>query len=278
MSPHSHRPRLVALLPVLLLVLLGGALAAVAPAAAERIVLPIADPGAPVQLEVSLPNGTLEVVGSDTREVIVVFGESDEAGRGGEPEKVDGMYRIPNRSFGLTAEAEGNRVEVGGGWGEEVAVRIEVPRRTSMSLSSISGESLTVRGVEGDLEINCINGDIEARDVTGSVIAHSTNGDITVVLAGLGARKPMSFITFNGDIDVTFPSGFASDLRISSMQGEIYSDFELAIQPTEPKVDRGANSVRYRVEREIRATVGGGGEETRFKTFNGDVFVRRGGR
>ncbi|HVS14892.1 MAG TPA: DUF4097 family beta strand repeat-containing protein [Thermoanaerobaculia bacterium] len=272
MFPHpTSRRRLAAALFVLVLV-------ARLPAGAERLTLPIADPAQPVQLEVSLPNGSIEVVGSDTREVIVVFGEPDEVERGGQPEKVDGMYRIPNRGFGLTAEADGNRVEVGGGWGDQLTVRIEVPRRTSMSLHSISGDVMIVRNVEGDLELNCINGDIEVRDVTGSVIAHSTNGDIEVVLTGLGERKPMSFITFNGDIDVTFPAGFASDLRISSMQGEIYSDFELVIEPTTAQVDRDAKGVRYRVEREIHATVGGGGEETRFKTFNGDVFLRRGAR
>jgi hypothetical protein len=246
-----------------------------APLAAERMALPIANPGEPVRLEVSLPNGSIEVRGTDTDEVVVVFGAEDELERGGEPEKVNGMYRIPNRSFGLTAEAEGNTVEIQGGWGEELVVQVEVPRRTSMTLHSVSGDSMTVRDVDGDVELNCINGDIEAIGIGGSVVAHSTNGDITVVLTRLGERKPMSFITFNGDIDVTFPPDFASDLRISSMQGEIYSDFELELLPTAPEVERDAETVRYRVEREIRATVGGGGEETRFKTWNGDVFVRR---
>jgi hypothetical protein len=252
-------------------------LALAAPAAAERMALPIADPNSAVRLEISLPNGALEVVGTDTREVIVVFGEEGDVQRGGQPEKVDGMYRIPNRGFGLTAEADGNTVEITGGWGEELVVRVEVPRRTSMTLTSISGESMVVRDIEGDLELSCINGDIEATGISGSVVANSTNGDIRVELTALGERKPLSFITFNGDVDVTFPAGFASDLRISSMQGEIYSDFELEIQPTAPQVERDAERVKYRVEREIRATVGGGGEETRFKTWNGDIFLRRAG-
>ncbi|HVS64729.1 MAG TPA: DUF4097 family beta strand repeat-containing protein [Thermoanaerobaculia bacterium] len=252
-------------------------LATAAPLAAERMALTIANPGEPVRLEVSLPNGSIEVRGVDTDEVVVVFGEEDELERGGEPEKVDGMYRIPNRSFGLTAEAEGNTVEVQGGWGEELMVRIEVPRRTSMTLHSISGETMVVRDVEGDLELSCVNGDIEATGIAGSVVASSTNGDIEVELTGLGERKPLSFITFNGDIDVTFPAGFSSDLKISSMQGEIYSDFELEILPTSTQVERDAGRVKYRVEREIHATVGGGGEETRFKTWNGDIYVRRAG-
>ena len=273
----AHRPahpaRLLTVSATLALVLSVTAI----PAAAERIALPIADPALPVRLEVSLPNGSLEVFGTDTSEVIVEFGEEDDLERDGEPEKVNGMYRIPNRSFGLTAEAKGNTVEVSGGWGGDLTVRIEVPRRTSMRLHSIGGDAMTVRDIEGDLELNCISGDIEARGVRGSVVAHSTNGDIAVEIAALGERKAMSFITFNGDIDVTFPADFAADLRIGTMQGEVFSDFELEIVPTTAQVERDTEMVRYRVEREIRATLGGGGEETRFKSWNGDVFVRRAG-
>jgi hypothetical protein len=37
----------------------------------------------------------------------------------------------------------------------------------------------------------------------------------------------------------------------------------------------GGDRYRVRVERETRAIVGGGGPELRFKTFNGDVVIRK---
>ena len=56
-----------------------------------------------------------------------------------------------------------------------------------------------------------------------------------------------------------------------------YTDFDVQVQPREPVVDRseGSGSYRVRVEGEIYASVGGGGPQMRFKTFNGDIFIRR---
>jgi DUF4097 and DUF4098 domain-containing protein YvlB len=85
----------------------------------------------------------------------------------------------------------------------------------------------------------------------------------------------MSFITFNGDVDVTFPASFKADLKMSSMQGEILSDFQLELVPSQPKIDRGDNRFSFKVEREVHARVGGGGPEIRLKTFNGDIQIRR---
>jgi hypothetical protein len=43
--------------------------------------------------------------------------------------------------------------------------------------------------------------------------------------------KPMSFSSLNGDIDVTFPPDIKARLKLKSEQGDIYSDFDIQMQP-----------------------------------------------
>jgi hypothetical protein len=88
----------------------------------------------------------------------------------------------------------------------------------------------------------------------------------------------MSFSTFNGDVDVTFPARLAAMLHINSGRGDVLTDFDVEVQPVQPSVvERGGDGERYRVrvERETRVAVGGGGPDMHFKTFNGDVTIRK---
>jgi hypothetical protein len=61
-------------------------------------------------------------------------------------------------------------------------------------------------------------------------------------------------------------------------QGDIYTDFDLQLQPTKPKVTQereGGGSYRVRMEKAVEGTVGAGGPEFRFKTFKGDIILRK---
>ena len=75
----------------------------------------------------------------------------------------------------------------------------------------------------------------------------------------------------------TMPDGFEADLRISPGRGDILTDFDVEVQPTDPKVERGEHGGGYRVEMgtDVHAAIGDGGPTVRFKTFNGDIFIRR---
>jgi hypothetical protein len=255
---------------VLLLALAAGA------AGAEQIAIPVADPSRPVTLKANLLHGSIEVEAYEGKDVLLEWVDSDGEKDKGEPKRVDGMYRIPNRSGGLSAEASGNVVTISSGWPTgEILVKVKVPTRTSVQAGSTNGELISIRGVAGDHELSHVNGEIRALDIAGSLVAQSTNGDIEVTFREATPDKTMSFITFNGDVDVTFPASFRADLKISSMQGEILSDVELEMVPTTPKVDRGDSRFSFKLEREVHARLGGGGPEVRLKTFNGDIRIRR---
>lgn len=48
----------------------------------------------------------------------------------------------------------------------------------------------------------------------------------------------MAFSTLNGKVDVTFPADVKANVKLKSDQGEIYSDFDVEVDKTMPKVKR----------------------------------------
>lgn len=241
-----------------------------------RLVIPLSDPSRPVMLRVSLISGSIEINGYDGSEVLVIakLQAMETEGR----TRSDGMRRIPNTALGLSAEENDNLVRIGGDHSRRpYDIEIRVPYRTSVHASTINNGDLRVRGVSGEHELSNTNGGIFATDMTGSVLANTTNGDVRVVLKKIPADKPMSFASFNGDVDVTLPADLEATLRIDPGRGEILTDFEAEVLPQEPVIEQGKRGRGYRVEvsREVVARVGGGGPAFRFKTFNGDIFVRK---
>jgi hypothetical protein len=222
-------------------------------------------------------NGGISVEGYDGDQVLVEAMPSRDHD-GGSDERVGGMRRIPNTSVGLTISEENNVVEVNSSWASRTGqLHIRVPRQASLRLSCTNNGDLQVSGVEGELELHNVNGSVSAVDVSGTVVAETTNGEIKVTFDRVDADKAMSFVTLNGDVDVSFPASFKAALRINAGQGEIYTDFDFQLDPQEPKIDKRESTRGYTItmEREVRATIGGGGPEIYFKTWNGDIFIRR---
>lgn len=267
--------------PAVLVLAAAAALCVAAPVAAQgngsqRLVVPLSDPAEPARLEVGLLMGSIRVEAHEGAEVIVevTTEKVDE-----HVEQVDGMFRIPNTSLGLEIEERNNRVEISTGiMNRQMDLKILVPRRTSMEVATVNGGEIVVEGVTGELELDNVNGPITATEVSGSVVANTTNGGIEVSFVEMTPDKPMSFTTWNGDVEVTFPADFAGDLKMNAGQGEILSDFPVDLVPQEAKVEREEGAgYRVSIEQEVHGRVGGGGAEFRFKTFNGDILLKRRG-
>lgn len=189
-----------------------------------------------------------------------------------------GMHRIPNVSVGLEVEEKGNRVEIGAAsWMRPVDLRIEVPKASSIEASTVNDGDLVVRGLSGEISLSNTNGEIRISDVTGPVSASTVNGGITVSFGSTMAKAAMAFSTLNGDVDLTLPGTAAVDVLLRSDNGEIYSDFDVALAPRASRVEEDRSEGRYRIAiaRELAGKIGGGGPEIFLKTFNGDILLRR---
>lgn len=245
----------------------------------ERFNVPLTDPSKPVRLNVSLVTGaiTVEAHGGSS---VVVEAVSFGPPQGRKPASKDGLRRIPASGSGMEIEEENNTVTLSSSTPNiPLNLRIQVPTQTSLRLSTVNGGDIRVTGVRGEHELSNTNGAIEARQVAGSVVAHTINGQVLVTFTSVSPDKAMAFSTLNGDIDVTFPGNTRANLRMESQNGDIYTDFDVAMRerPVEDKGERSGGRYRVTVERAVSGSINGGGPEIRFKTFNGDVHLRRAG-
>lgn len=241
----------------------------------EPIVVPITDPGKPVTLQISRIHGSIEVEGADVSEIQIIL-QTPEA-RQAKP-RSDGLRRVPNVSMGLIAEEQNNVVKVALQPNAQAPVLLRVPRRVNLVASTVNGGHIRVRGLSGELELRNTNGAIYADDVSGTVVANTTNGPVRVRLLQVTNDRAMSFSSLNGDIDVTLPASTRANLQMKTNNGEILTDFEMNIQPSSATVKRGDTRTRggHRVEvdRNVVATINGGGAAYHFTTFNGDIIIR----
>jgi hypothetical protein len=249
----------------------------------QRVVVPLSDASRPPEVHVSLVNGGVTVEAYPGKEVIVEArgrqGDGDEGHEATSQGAPRGMRRIPNVSLGLVVEERDNVVSVQSeSWNRAIDIRVQVPARSSVKLGCVNDGDIHVKGVSGEIETSNVNGEISILDAAGAVTAETVNGDVKVVLKSVEAGKAMAFSSFNGNVDVTFPAATRADVVLRSDQGEIYTDFDVDIEQTPPKVseDREGGRFRVKIEKEIRGKVNGGGPEIRFKTYNGDIYLRRG--
>ena len=256
---------------------------ATAQTGSEKIPIPLTDPNRPMFLKVALISGGITVKGYSGKEVIVeaTRGKEEEEEQG---EKKEGKLKlIPNTSLGLTAEEEDNTVSVSTGLrgiSNRIDLTIQVPSACSMKLSTVNDGDIDVENVNGELEINNTNGAITLKQIAGSAVAQTVNGDVHVVFTRVSEQKSMSFSTLNGDIDVTFPASLKATVQLKSEQGEIYSDFDVQMQKTEARIDKneqGKGKYRVTLEKAMRGTINFGGQELQFNSFNGSIYIRKGG-
>jgi hypothetical protein len=81
-------------------------------------------------------------------------------------------------------------------------------------------------------------------------------------------------------VDITLPATAKADFKLKiDNEGEIFSDFELALQnKTEKTVeDKRSHGGHYRVkiDKTVFGSINGGGQTITLKTFNGDILLRK---
>jgi DUF4097 and DUF4098 domain-containing protein YvlB len=147
------------------------------------------------------------------------------------------------------------------GQGAEVAVEyhVHVPYRVLLgSVGTVNG-SVVVRGVDGGGDLRSVNGNIEVSDSSGRFSEKTTNGDIRLELHQLIEGGPMNLETVNGSVLLGLPAGAKADLKVLSMNGDVYSELPI------PKT-AGAPAPHS-----FKAKLGTGGGEISVRTVNGGI-------
>jgi DUF4097 and DUF4098 domain-containing protein YvlB len=236
--------------------------------------VPLSRPADPVHLEIDVPRARIEIVGEDRDDAMFEVSVA-----GGERKIVtpSGAQLIKGGSYSFEIDEDDNEISFGSDWrADKVTVLARIPRQADVALSTVNDGEIIVRNITGNLELRNTNGPITVTNLTGSVIAESVNETIDVGFDKIDDVNASSFETINGDIYVRIPANAGAQVHLDSARGEILSDFEVEIMPTEGTVKRNedGNGVAVRIEHVIVAKINGGGPVLRLKTLHGNIHIR----
>ncbi|WP_139921349.1 DUF4097 family beta strand repeat-containing protein [Hymenobacter sp. DG01] len=250
-------------------------------ASKEQLTVALSAPGKPGMLHLKLVGGSIRVEGTSGKDVVIdvaTRGSRREASSSDEAAPA-GMRRLSKGSgLEVTAQEKDNHVYVRTqSWQQPVDFVIKVPRQFSLQLGTVNEGNITVQNVTGELEISNVNGSIRLEDVAGSAVLNTVNGEVVATFRDITTGAPMAFSSVNGKIDVTLPAKAKAALKLKSDRGDIYSDFDLAVDNSAPKVTRTAKDGTYRVSQEswTSGRINGGGAELLMKTLNGNIYIRK---
>ena len=243
----------------------------------EQLVVPLSEPGKPYQLNVGLVDGPITVTGYDGKDVVIdVEGES---GKNEDKEVSGGMKRLYSHGMSVTAEEKNNKVSVHSDQPNKTTrLSLKIPKGvTSLRLSTVNNGDIEVSNTGGEMEITNVNGSITLSGVSGSVVANTVNGDVVVTFKTIDGQAPMAFTTLNGNVDVSFPANLKANLKLKSDNGGIYTDFDVAVDITQPAAERTkeGNMIKLSIKDWVSGKVAGGGPEILMKNMNGDIFARK---
>lgn len=245
----------------------------------EQVAVALSSPGKPYKLRVDLFTGSIKVTGHAADNIIISVEVEDEKENRGKDKNKDGLKRIGGSGgFELKATEKNNEVSVGSGtFFKKMDLEIKVPQNGTLILKTVNEGDILVTNVKGELEVSNINGDIKLTGIAGSAIATTTNGDINVGFTTVTDGKPMAFSTFNGDVNVTLPASAKANLKMKTDQGEIYSDFEVAVDKGTSAPTKTNSGGVYKISKDtwVLGKINGGGAEMMIKSWAGDLVIRK---
>jgi DUF4097 and DUF4098 domain-containing protein YvlB len=199
--------------------------------------------------------------------------------RGYDAKESKGLKRLTNVSMDLSIEEDSNEITIrSSSLYQKIDLKIQVPFRTSLYLHCHHNGNIVVDNVTGDIEADNHHGSIKLHDISGTVVADTHHGYIDVTFNKVTAGKSMSFSTYHGNINVTFPASIKSNLKLRTDRGDIYTDFNIKAQVKPQKTVKRRNGGKYvvRIEKGVFGTINGGGPEMFFKTYHGNIYIKKG--
>jgi hypothetical protein len=142
----------------------------------------------------------------------------------------------------------------------EVRFTVAVPAGVTFVGSTVNG-SVHATGLDGEARATTVNGDVEVSS-RGTAEARTVNGSVRAAMGRADWSGTLDLQTVNGDVDVDLPANPAVEVRASTTNGDLESDFPLTIQ--------GRFGPRH-----LSGTIGGGGRTLQLSTVNGSIHLRQ---
>jgi hypothetical protein len=159
-----------------------------------------------------------------------------------------------------SSEHDTTRVELARPLSAPGHLEVTLPVGVTLRIEGDNGGPVRVEGVRGPVEISHSNGSVTVVDGSGSAVIATSNGNIDARLTSVTADVPMSFITSNGNVDLTLPPDVRATVVVDRSVA-VESAFALSRGPA-------ADDPRSAL---VRLSINGGGPTIRVYTNNGSV-------
>ena len=262
----------------------------------EEFTVPLSDPAKRGKLKAHLNYGSITVKGTARKDVLVRYKNAEDEEE--EPEEhehdreanrnhnsnvnrehsKDGLRKIGGGGLDLEVTESSNLVKVtSDSWNTKINLEIEVPSGFDLDVHTYNDGDLMITNIQGALELTNFNGAITALNISGSVVATTYNDEIRVTFDKVTEGTPMSYSTYNGDIDITFPATLKATVKVKTEQGDIYSGFGVDFKSSGPVQKHDAKGGVYKVtiDEWKRGDINGGGPEITMRNYNGDIYLRK---
>lgn len=157
------------------------------------------------------------------------------------------------------APGEGGRMNT---YDNDVTVdfAVRVPAGVRLAARTVNG-AVEAERLRSDVVAEAVNGDVSV-STTGLAAARTVNGSIHATLGRADWSDRLEFRTVNGGITLVLPGDTDADVRASTVNGAISSDFPLRVEG------------RFSGRR-LRGTIGRGGRDLSLATVNGTIRIRK---
>jgi lia operon protein LiaG len=191
------------------------------------------------------------------------------------PERAKGLKPVygggtDNTGIALYMEKNGNNVSFRCllSIHRSATYHVKVPENLAVKIHQECSRSgtTTISNVKNEVDYDGCS-EVNLKNVTGPLVISTVNGGVNVVFSEISKDKPISIASVNGEVDVTIPAKAGVDLEMSTVNGNMYSDFDL---PQDSK------SMRRVGGSSVHATLNGGGTELKLHGVNGNVYLRKG--
>lgn len=152
---------------------------------------------------------------------------------------------------------------------------IHVPRETALQLRAVNGEIKTEE-TRGKFDVHGVNGAVTMTGVAGSGTLKTVNGR-TAIAFRESPKASCDFQTVNGAIEASFPPNLAADLRLKTLNGQAFTDFNATelLPKTSEALENSRGRRVYKINHTSSVRIGAGGPELSFETVNGDIRIRK---
>jgi len=223
------------------------------------------------QLSLDDMPGDLRVEGYSGNE-IVITSTSD---RFETPEKAKGLKAVygggtDNTGIALEMEKNGNKISfrclLPITKGAEYQVKVPDNLMLRIHRGCERGGETSIQNLKNEIDFDGCH-KVSLKSVTGPLVISTISGGVEVVFGEISKDKPISIASISGEVDVTIPAKAAVDLEMSTINGNMYSDFDLAADSKSMRKVGGNN---------VRSQLNGGGTALKLSVISGNIYLRKG--